>query len=332
MMFDLIVIGSGPAGLAVAVEAKRNRLDCLVIDKGTIVNSIVDFPTDMTFFSTSELLEIGGIPFTSAESRSTRREAVQYYQKVADYFKLNLKSFEQVTAMEKVNSNFILYTKKLKTSKAQNYEYSAKNIVLATGFYDKPKMLNVDGEYLPHVSHYYKDSFSYFNRNVLIVGGGNSAVEASLDIFRHGGKVSVMHRGSEVKKSIKYWIMPDFENRVKEDSIKLIANAEVHKIQSDGVQYKTNGKKEWHACDDVLLLTGYEPDEQIFNMCNIEYNTETLEPVFEKKSFQSSIKNLYLAGSLIAGKFSNRIFIENSRDHAKPIIDDILVKLNKTRK
>lgn len=330
-MFDLIIIGAGPAGLAVAVEATRKKLDCLVLDKGTIVNSIVNFPTDMKFFSTSELLEIGGIPFTSAEVRPTRREAVQYYQKVADYFNLAIKSFEKVTGLEKKNLYFTVSTKKLKTSDTRDNEYSASNIVLATGFYDKPKMLNVSGENLPHVSHYYNEAFSYFDRNVLIVGGGNSAVEASLDIFRHGGKISVLHRGPEVKKSIKYWIMPDFENRVKEGSIKLIANAEVLKIQTEGVQYKRNDTKEWFVCDDVLLLTGYEPDEQIYKLFGIEYNAETLEPVVDNKSFQSSINNLYLAGSLIAGKFSNRIFIENSRDHAKPIVNDILKKLNKTR-
>ena len=326
-MHDVLIIGAGPAGLAVGIEAVKNGLDTIVIEKGTVVNSIVNFPKEMVFFSTSDLLEIGKMPFTSNGSHPTRREAILYYQKASDYHNLRINPREKVTAIRHLEESFeIQSTPWPDAINGKKSIYKSQNVVIATGFYDYPKRLNVQGEDLPNVSHYYSEPYTYYNKDVLIIGGGNSAVEAALDIFRHGGRVTVLHRAPEVKKSIKYWILPDFQNRVAEGSIKLIANAEVLELKHDGVSYKQLNKTKWHPCDDVLLLTGYQPDEEIYNLAGIGYNKETLEPTINQNTFESTQKGIYLAGSLIAGVFSNRIFIENSREHAQPIVEDILKK------
>jgi len=323
-MYDVVIVGAGPAGLSVAIEAKKNNLTHLIIDKGTVANSIVKFPKEMTFFSTSELLEIGDIPLTSNDIRPTRRELILYYQKVVNFYRLNIHTFEKLVKLEGEKNNFSLYTEmQFADSPESKKDYQAKNIVIATGFYDHPKMLDIEGEDQPNVSHYYSEPFNYFNRDVLIAGGGNSAVEAALDIYRHGGRVTLMHRDEHIKKSIKYWILPDIQNRIAEGSIQFISQARISAIKNNGVYYIQNNEKKRHACDDVLLLTGYLPDEQIYRICNINYNQETLEPEINKNTFETSVKGVYTAGSMIAGQFSNKVFIENSREHAKPIIESI---------
>ena len=329
-MYDILIVGAGPAGLAVAIEAKKKNLNHIIIDKGSALNSIVGFPKDMIFFSTSELLEIGGIPFTSNDIRPTRREAILYYQKVIDHFNLNLKTYQKFINLHPQNDGFKITTKQFNSEISEEENtYLSKHIVIATGFYDHPKFLNVKGENLPHVSHYYSEPFPFYNCNVLVVGGGNSAVEAALDMFRHGVKVTLLHKNRQIKQSIKYWVLPDIQNRINQGSIPFIGNAKIMEITKKGIYYKQNSHKKWHNCEYIFLLTGYEPDESIYKICNIRYNTRTLEPEFNQKNYQSSIPGLYLAGSMIAGKYSNRIFIENSRDHAKPIINDIIINLTR---
>lgn len=326
-MYDLLVVGAGPAGLAVAAEAGKLKLKCLVIDKGTVVDALTRFPINMTFFTTSDLLELSDVPFTSHNIRPTRQEAIHYYQNIVRYFRISVKTFERLEAVRNSNQGFEITTKGSIKKSDNLFNYQTKHIVLATGFFDRPKCLHIAGEDLPHVSHYYTEAYPYFNRRVLVIGGGNSAIEAALDIHRHGGYVTMMHRGLQIEKSIKYWILPDFQNRVKEGSINLILNAQPTEIKSNQVLYKQDNENKSHACDSVLALTGYEPDPDIFDRCSIDYNTETLEPVMDADNYQSSRSGIYLAGSLIAGRFSNRIFIENSRLHAKPIVEHIKSKL-----
>lgn len=327
-MYDLIIIGCGPAGLAVAVEAKKNGLNALVIEKGAIVNSIVNFPTDMIFFSTSDLLEIDRIPFTSNRIRPTRREAVLYYQKVLDYYQITVKTHERFVKLEQNDSSYTVYTQPVNAAESESInKYQGTVVVLAGGVYDNPRKLNIAGENLPHVSHHYSEPFSYYQREVVIVGGSNSAVETSLDIHRHGGKVTVLHRGAEINKGVKYWILPDFQNRVKEGSINLILNAQIKRILSKTVEYAINDKVFSISCDHVLLMIGYESDARLYEICQIDYDPQSLVPVYDPDTLESSRKGLYLAGTIIAGKYSNKIFIENSRAHAQPIVRDILSRL-----
>lgn len=324
-MYDLIIIGCGPAGLAVAVEAKKNNLNALVIEKGAIVNSIVNFPTDMIFFSTSDLLEIDRIPFTSNRIRPTRREAVIYYQKVLDYHHITVKTHERFVKLEQDDSTYIVHTNPVSAGEPDTiHTYRAAVVVLAAGVYDNPRKLHISGEDLPHVSHHYSEPFPYYQRNVVIVGGSNSAVETSLDIYRHGGKVTVLHRGRDINKGVKYWILPDFLNRVTEGRINLVLNAQVKRILPAAVEYTINTQVFSTPCDHVLLMIGYESDVRLFEICQIDYDPQSLVPVYDPDTLESSRKGLYLAGTIIAGKNSNKIFIENSRGHAQPIVRDIL--------
>jgi thioredoxin reductase (NADPH) len=321
-MKDIIVVGAGPAGLAAAIAAKNHNLDCLVIDKGTIVNSIVNFPTDMVFFSSADLLEIGGLPFNSNQIKPTRREAVRYYQQVVRYFDLSVVLYLECTGLREKNSGYVLEIKNTQTGRLMEYE--AKNIVFATGFYDYPKLLNVTGEDLPHVTHYYNEPFMYFNQDVTIIGAGNSAVEAALEIYRNGGRVTIINRNSEIKKGVKYWILPDILNRIDEGKIRFIKNARVTNIDMSDITYESGGNISKISAQHVLALTGYQPGRKILELSKVNYNKETLEPVIDQINYQSSREGIYFAGSLIAGIFPNRIFIENSREHGEKIVKHII--------
>ncbi|MFA6467445.1 MAG: YpdA family putative bacillithiol disulfide reductase [Bacteroidota bacterium] len=315
-MEDVIIIGAGPSGLAVAIEAKKNGLKYVVIEKGGVVNSLQNFPAEMTFFSTPELLEIGNIPFTSAQMRPTRAEGLEYYTRIVDHFHLNCRFFEAVTAVIHSSNSF-----SVKTSKAS---YEGRNVVLATGYYDHPNILHIPGETLPKVSHYYNEPYRYFQQSVLIIGAKNSAAIAALELYRHGANVTLVHRGERLSDKIKYWILPDLENRIKEKSIAALFNTQVTSITENSVWLK-NAEGEFEIENDfVFALTGYHPDYDFLRTCGIELNEEDNSPNRNSETLETNVKGLYVAGSIVAGKNNNSIFIENGRLHGKTIIDAIV--------
>lgn len=318
-MIDIIVVGAGPSGLSVAIEAQKNGLNCLVIEKGGVVNSIQNFPAEMTFFSTPDLLEIGNIPFTSAHMRPTRAEGLEYYTRVASFHQLNCNFFESVSAVIKSESYFTIETSR--------GSYQTKNVVLATGYFDHPNYLNIPGENLPKVSHYYKEPYALYKQKVMVVGAKNSAAIAALELYRHGAIVTLVHRGNQLSEKIKYWILPDIENRIKEKSISALFNTEVVKIETNSVRLKNSGGEFDVENDFVFALTGYHPDYDFLDSCGIALDTENRAPIIDPATFETNVKGIFTAGSIVAGKNNNSIFIENGRMHGKIIVDAIVKAL-----
>ncbi len=316
--YDIIVVGTGPAGLSVGIEASKNNLTCLLIDKGSFINTIRRYPTYAVFFSTSELLEIGGIPFPSVSKQPTRQEALKYYTKVSEYFNLKFSLYNAVNDIVKLNNGFVVNT--------QKGLFNAKKVVVATGYYDKYNKLNVPGENLEHVRHFYDEAYHYVGENVLVVGGSNSAGEAALDLYRNGAKVTLVHRGAELYYKMKYWVKPDLENRINEGSIKAYFNSQVVEIKADAVIVKTQSGNVEIECNHVLSLIGYHPDVEFLAKVGIHFNHETFVPVFNDQTLESNIEGLYLAGTVLTGKNTSKIFIENSRHHGKLIVHHILTK------
>lgn len=320
-MKDLIVIGAGPIGLACGIEAKKKELDYLVIDKGMLVNSLYNYPQNMTFFSTSDRLEIGSIPFISHNPKPTRAEALEYYRRVASAWELNINLYEGVDRFEKTTDGFLVHTSK--------GNYTTKNIVMATGFYDLPYLLNVEGEHLPKVSHYYKEPHPYFGMDIIVVGAANSAVDVALETYRKGAKsVSLVIREKEVGKNVKYWARPDIINRIEEGSIKAYFEAEITKITPTSVFIKTPKKSLELTNDFVLAMTGYQPDFTLLESLGVAFHSDEYRtPVYNASTMESNQDGVYLAGVVCGGLKTNKWFIENSRTHAPQIINDIRKKL-----
>ena len=316
-MFDVIIIGAGPIGLCCAIEAKKNKLSYLVIDKGCLVNSLYNYPKNMTFFSTSDKLEIGGVPFISHNSKPTKSEALEYYRRVVSSWELDIKLYEEVIEIKKGN-NF-----DVKTSKGK---YEAKKVVLSTGFYDLPYKLNVPGENLSKVKHYYDEPHPYFGMRVAVVGAANSAVDVALETFRKGAKeVTMVVRESSLSESVKYWVKPDVENRIEEGSIKSYFNSNITKIDEDSICINTPEGEEIIENDFVLAMTGYQPDFSFLKKIGIKIgNDEYKTPVHDSDTMETNIEGVYLAGVICGGLKTNKWFIENSRDHASQIISAIL--------
>ena len=314
--YDVIIIGAGPIGLTCGIRAKEAGLSYLIIDKGCLVNSIYNYPLNMTFFSTSEKLEIGGVPFVSNHPKPTRSEALEYYRRVALEFKLNINLFETVLSISK--SDFF----EVKTSKAA---YFAKNVILSTGFYDLPSLLNIPGEDLPKVNHYYKDPHYYAMQKVVVVGASNSSVDAALECYRKGADVTMVIRGEEIGERVKYWVRPDIINRIKEGSIKAYFNSNLTKITENYVEIKTSDGKITIENDFVLALTGYQPNFSFLEKIGVKLSEDDKKyPEHNSQTMETNRKGMYLAGVVCGGLDTHVWFIENSREHADAIINDIL--------
>ena len=322
--YDVIIIGAGPAGLATAIEAEKAGLTHCVLDKGGIVNSLQHFPANMTFFSTPELLEIGELPFTSASMRPTRAEGLEYYRRVADHYALNLRLYEEVTAIRRRAKHFEILTTR--------GALAGTTIVLASGYYDNPNLLGVPGESLAKVSHYYNEPYSYYRQRVAVIGGRNSAAIAALELFRHGAEVTVIHRREQFDSGIKYWILPDLLNRIKKGSIAAHYNSSVTEIRSDAIVVCGSGATEHVLANDfVFALIGYHPDRRLLAMCGVEVDADTEAPLIDTSTFATSVPGVYVAGSIAAGKNNNKIFIENGRHHGKTVIDAICRRRRRVR-
>jgi thioredoxin reductase (NADPH) len=315
--FDVAIIGAGPIGLACGISCKQLGLTYIIIEKGPLVHSIFNYPINMTFFSTSDKLEIGDIPFISRNSKPTRDEALEYYRRVTLHFKLNVQLFENVSAIEKNVEGFSIQTSK------SNYE--ARYIIVATGFYDIPNMLGIPGENLPKVHHYYKDPHLYFKQKIVVIGSANSAVDAALETFRKGADVTMVIREPEIQQNVKYWVRPDIVNRIKEGSIKAYFNSSVEKIYENEVTISTPDGLENISNDFVVAMTGYMPDFHFLQHMGIEIveNDTILIPNHNPNTLESNILGVFLAGVICGGSQTNKWFIENSRIHAEIITEEI---------
>ncbi len=309
--FDVIIVGAGPTGLACGIELKKLGIDTMIVDKGCLVNSLYNYPTHMTFFTTPELLEIGDIPMTSLNEKPTRTEALKYYRRVAEHYKLNVHQYERVQSLDGVDGDFTVVT--------DLGVYKAKKIILSTGYYDVPKMLDVPGEELPKVIHYYREAHPYYNHDVLVVGAKNSAAIAALELYWTGARVTLVHRGPEIHRHVKYWIKPNIENRIKNGEITGYFNTRVVEIREKSVVLETPEGVEEIANDFVFAMTGYTPDWTFLNAAGITLDPETQKPRTNADTLESERKGVFLAGVIVAGMHTNEIFIENGRFHGLQI-------------
>ena len=316
-MKDLIIIGAGPIGLACGIEARKNNLDYVIIDKGMLVNSIYNYPVNTTFFSTSDKLEIGDIPFISHSVKPTRTEALEYYRRVCDSWSLDLDLYNEVLDIKNKTSHFELNT--------QNGIINSKRIIICTGFYDIPYLLNIPGEELNKVLHYYSESHPYYKMNIAIVGAGNSAVDVALDTYRKGANsVTMIIREKEIGTNIKYWVRPDIVNRIENGEIKAYFESEITKISERSIIIKSpNGKQEIDN-DFVLAMTGYQPNYEILKKLGVKINDDEFKtPQYNEDTMETNVKGVFLAGVICGGLKTNKWFIENSRDHSKKILSSI---------
>ena len=317
--FDAVVIGAGPTGLACGIELQKLGLNSLLIEKGCVVNSLYHYPTHMTFFTTPELLEIGDIPMTSLNEKPTRTEALKYYRRVADYYKVPVNQYERVLAINGGDGAFRIVTDKR--------EYGAKKVIIATGYYDVPNLLKVPGEELPKVIHYYKEPHPYFNHDVMVVGAKNSAAIAALELYWTGARVTLVHRGAAIHPHVKYWIKPNIENRIKNGEITGYFNTRVVEIRPDSVLLDTPEGPVTVKNDFVFAMVGYSPDMAFLNAAGITLEAATQKPRTDAETLESERPGVYLAGVIVAGMHTNEIFIENGRFHGRQIAAAIAAQL-----
>jgi thioredoxin reductase (NADPH) len=318
---DLLIVGAGPSGLATAIAAKQHGFDYVIVDKGVLVNSIFNFPPLMVFFTTPELLEIGGLPLVTPYDKPTRLEALRYYRRVVDTYGLQVSLHEEVCAIDPPSAGegepvFTVTSKGRGGTRVRQ----ARAVVLAIGYYDLPNYLGVPGEELPHVSHYYTEAHPYYRQRVVIVGGKNSAAEAALELYRAGAHVTLVHRRAALGDSIKYWVRPDIENRIKEGSVAARFETQVVEIRPTEVVVERQGVQESIPAEAVFLLTGYHPDVELMRRAGITCDPETLTPALNSETFESNVPNLFIAGGAVAGKNTGNIFIENGRFHGERIV------------
>ena len=319
---DVFIVGAGPSGLATAIAAKQQGLDYVLVEKGVLVNGIFNFPTHMVFFTTPELLEIGGLPLVTPYDKPTRLEALRYYRRVVDTYGLQISFHERVVEIEREQDVFVVTTQDAKGTRRARH---ARAVVLAIGYYDHPNYLGIPGEDLPHVSHYYTDPHPHYRQRVVIVGGKNSAAEAALELFRAGAHVTLVHRRATLGDSIKYWVRPDIDNRIKAGSIAARFETRVVEITPRSVIVEKEGAeepgREEVPAEAVFLLTGYRPDVELMRRAGVVYDADTLIPTFAPETFETNVPNLFIAGGAIAGRLNQgSIFIENGRFHGESII------------
>jgi thioredoxin reductase (NADPH) len=324
---DVLIVGGGPSGLATAIAAKQLGLDYLVLEKGAVVDAIVRFPINMVFFTTPELMEIGGLPFTTPYEKPTRAEALTYYRKAVDTYQLQVALYEEAQSVERSGETFIVESR---SSRGVNRVREARTVVLAMGYYGLPNLLGVPGEDLPHVSHFYREAHPHYRQRVVIVGGKNSACEAALELYRAGAHVTMVHRGPALAESVKYWVKPDIENRIKEGTIAARFSTRVIEIRStEVVVCDGDGATSTIPADAVLLLTGYRADPQFMRRAGIQVNEETLEPRYDPQTFETNVPGLFVAGGQQAGKRTGSVFIENGRFHGERIAKVLAERLRR---
>lgn len=325
MILDAVVVGAGPTGLACGIELKRRGLKAILFDKGCLTNTIYNYPTNMTFFTTPELLEIGGIPMTSLGDKPVRAEALKYYRRVADHYDLDIHQYERVTGFLGSDGDFTIYTH---NRRGRPCEYAARKVILSTGYYDKPNMLGVQGEDLSKVMHYYKEAHPYYGHDVLVVGGKNSAAIAALELHRSGARVTLVHRGDSMSGSVKYWIRPDIDNRIRNGEIKAYFESTVRHIDPATVTLDTPEGEVTINNDFVFAMTGYRPDTGFLSRHGIVFDEESRRPRLNPNTLESERPGVYLAGVLVAGMHTNEIFIENGRFHGAQIAAAIAQSLS----
>src|SRR5215813_11717779 len=322
---DVVVVGAGPTGLACAIEAQKAGFRVVNIDKGCLVNSLYNYPANMIFFTTPELLEIGDIPFTTAHQKPTRSEALEYYRKVTEFYRLDVRQYENVERILGSDGKFIVETRDRTAAERQ---YHGRKVVIATGFYDLPNMMGIPGEQLPKVRHYYGEPHAYFDADVLVIGGKNSAAIAALELWRHGARVTLVHRGSGMHKNVKYWILPDIENRIRNQEIRAFFNSQVLEIRERNVLVETPAGKIELKNDFVFALTGYHPDFDFLKSLGIQIGGGECRPVCDTETLESNVPGIYLAGVIVAGARTSEIFIENGRFHGRQIATNLARKLS----
>ncbi|GAB3656863.1 YpdA family putative bacillithiol disulfide reductase [Echinicola sediminis] len=317
---DVLIVGAGPIGLACGIEAENHQLDYVILEKGTLANSIYNYPVNMTFFSTSEKLEMGGIPFMSVNKQPTRPEALEYYRRIAQHYNLKVNLYEKVEKVHRQEDGYFL----VNSSKGT---YLTEKLVLSTGFYDLPNKMNIPGEELEKVTHYYKEPWPYIGQKVLVVGGGNSAVDVALETWRKGAEVTMVMINPTVDKNVKYWVLPDIENRIKEGSIRAFYSSTLKEIREHEVVIATQDGDVTIKNDFVLAMTGYQPNYELLNQLGVALTLdEKRRPCFDGKSQESNVPGLYLAGVVCGGLNTREFFIENTIVHAHAIFEDIMSK------
>lgn len=323
---DVAIVGAGPTGLACAIEAERAGFKALIIDKGCLVNSIFHYPTNMVFFTTPELLEIGDIPFTTSLPKPNRLDALEYYRRVAAHYHLHVRQYEWVKTITGEDGKFTITAT---DRRGAIHDYRARKIIVATGYYDLANKLSIPGEDTEKVFHYYKEPHPYYDTDVVVIGGRNSAAEAALDLWRHGARVTLVYRGPQIHSHVKYWVRPDIENRIKAGEITAYFNSDVEEIGSDCVVVRTPNGKMRLKNDFVFALTGYHPDYDFLRSIGLELATEQQRPVCDPETLESNVPGIYVAGVIVAGSRTNEIFIENGRFHGKLIAANLSEKLGR---
>lgn len=322
--FDVLVVGAGPTGLACAIEAQRAGMRTVLVDKGCLCNSLFHYPSNMTFFTTPELLEIGDMPFSSPNQKPSRNEALEYYRKVAEHYQLEMRLYQTVSSLTGEDGDFVITTI---DRFARQRVYAVRKVILATGYYDLPNYLEVPGEDLPKVLHYYHDPHPYYDQQVVVIGGKNSAAIAALDLWRHGAHVTLVHRGEAMHHHVKYWVLPDINNRIKNGEVTAYFSSSVTSISEDSVELLTPQGAVTLANNYVFALTGYHPDFDFLAAIGVRMEGKDRCPACDPQSLESNIPGLYLAGVIVAGMRTNEIFIENGRFHGRQIARDIEAKL-----
>jgi bacillithiol disulfide reductase len=321
--FDLLVVGAGPTGLACAIEAQKAGFRVALVDKGCVCNSLFHYPAHMTFFTTSELLEIGGIPFSTPNAKPNRNEALEYYRQVAAYYRLDVRQYHRVERVSGSDGAFVAHTA---DRFGRHSDLKARKLAVAIGYYDLPNWMNIPGETLSKVHHYYHDPHPYYDMDVAVIGGKNSAAIAALELWRHGARVTLIHRGAGIHGHVKYWIKPDIENRIKNGEIKAYFSAKVSEITPDTVVVETPAGREVLRNDFVFAMTGYHPDFGFLEGLGVRFEGPDRQPVCNPETLESNVAGIYLAGVIVAGSRTNEIFIENGRFHGRQIAASLAAK------